>query len=67
MLPVVLGLLLALYLALEEANLKPPDQTSIGRYKLKNDTSQTMRSQAPLMHESMVVVIPPQRQTPLAS
>ena len=41
-LPIVLGFLFALYLALEEANLKPPDQTSIGRYKLRNGTSETV-------------------------
>jgi zinc transporter ZupT len=64
-LPVVLGFLFALYLALEEANLKVPDQTSIGRYKLRNGTSEITHSHAPLEHESMLVVIPPQRSTTL--
>jgi hypothetical protein len=63
-LPVVLGFLFALYLALEEANLKPPDQTSIGRSKLRNGTSEIMHSHAPLEPESRLMVVPPQGQTP---
>jgi hypothetical protein len=64
-LPIVLGFLFALYLALEEANLKPQDRTSIGRYKLRNGTSEIMHSHAPLQPESMLVVVLPPGQTPL--
>jgi len=46
-LPVVLGFLFALYLALEEANMKPADQTAIGRYKLKTGTTEIMHTHAP--------------------
>lgn len=61
-LPVVLGFLFALYLALEEANTKAPDQTSIGRYKLRNGTSEIMHTHAPALEpESMLVVVRPQR------
>ena len=63
-LPVVLGFLFALYLALEEANMKAPDQTSIGRYKLKGGASEIMHSHVPpgaLEPESMLVVISPPR------
>ena len=65
-LPVVLGFVFALYLALEEAQLKAPDQTSIGRYKLRNGTSEIPHSHAPLEHESMLLVIPPQHYIPLS-
>ena len=59
-LPVVLGFLFALYLALEEANMKAPDQTSIGRYKLRNGTSEIMHTHAPpLEPESMLMLTGP--------
>jgi len=61
-LPVVLGFLFALYLALEEANTKAPDQTSIGRYKLKHGTTEIMHTHAPVLEpESMLVITRPQR------
>ena len=62
--PVVLGFLFALYLALEEANMKSQDQTSIGRYRLKGGASEIMHSHVPpgaLEPESMLVVIRPPR------
>ncbi len=62
-LPVVLGFLFALYLALEEANMKSQDQTSIGRHRLKGGASEIMHSHAPpgaLAPESMLHVPRPQ-------
>jgi len=44
--------------------MKAPDQTSIGRYKLKSGASEIMHSHAPpgaLEPESMLVVMRPPR------
>lgn len=40
--PVVLGFLFALYLALEEANMKPLENTAVGRHILRHTTSELL-------------------------